>query len=176
VFTHDDTESTSDFLQRLTIQYTKLEPEFPVKDLLQLDLLADEFAISMLQAMGILIPAETYAYGEYPKKLTTRMVKIWRDKFINGVHVWTQRSRGSFGYVLCAIDIVDAFLMVPQKDLTQVTPQVTRWISCLENSYLARGMARRCGTRPGVVFLAVNLKSMVFHRTPVCLGQPMVNV
>ena len=97
MFTHDDTESTSDFLQRLTIPYTELEPEFPVKDLLQLDLLADEFAIAMLKAMGILILAETYAYEEFQKKLTTRMVKIWRDKFINGVHVWTQRSRGSFG-------------------------------------------------------------------------------
>lgn len=104
---------------------------------MQLDLLADEFAIFMLKAMGVLIPAETDAYGEIPKKLTTRMV---RDNFINCVHVWTQLSRGSFGYIFCAIDIVDAFLMVPQKDLTQATPQVTSWISCLGNSYLAREM------------------------------------
>ena len=59
-----------------------------------------------------MIPAETDAYGEIPKKLTTRMV---RDNFINCVHIWTQLSRGSFGYIFCAIDIVDAFLMVPQK-------------------------------------------------------------
>ena len=108
--------------------------------------------------MGVSIPADTYAYGdEIPKKLTTRMVRTWRDKFINGVHVWLRRSRyvarefawlsperqdlfspassvltvrllptlfmkwKSLGYVLCAIDIADAFLMVPQKESTQVT-------------------------------------------------------
>ena len=30
VFTHDDTESTNDFLQKLTIQYTKAGPELHV--------------------------------------------------------------------------------------------------------------------------------------------------
>ena len=47
-----------------------------------------------MKSTGILIPAETYAYGdEIPKKLTTRMVRTWRDKCINGVHVWLRRSR-----------------------------------------------------------------------------------
>ena len=148
----------SDILQKLSIPYTKLEPELSDEDLLQLDLLADELEISRLKSMGVLIPADTYAYGdEIPKRLTTRMVRTWRDKFINGVHVWLRRSRyvarefawlsperqdlfspassvltvrllptlfmkwKSLGYVLCAIDIADAFLMVPQKEPTQVT-------------------------------------------------------
>jgi len=157
-YTLGDTESTSDISQKPSVSYTKLEPELSDEDLLQLDLLADELEISRLKSMGILIPAESYAYGdEIPKKLTTRMVRTWRVKFINGVHVWLRRSRyvareyawlspeqqdlfspassvltvrllptlfmkwKSFGYVLCAIDIADAFLMLPQKELTQVT-------------------------------------------------------
>ena len=82
---YGDTDSTSDILQKLSIPYTKLEPELSDEDLLQLDLLADELEISRLKSMGVLIPADTYAYGdEIPKKLTTRMVGTWRDKFING--------------------------------------------------------------------------------------------
>ena len=62
-YIHDDTESTSDILQKLTFPYTKLEPELTAEDLLQLELLADELEISRLKLMGVLIPAETYAHG-----------------------------------------------------------------------------------------------------------------
>ena len=62
-YIHDDTDSTSDILQKLTFPYTKLEPELPAENLLQLDLLADELEISRLKLMGVLIPAETYAHG-----------------------------------------------------------------------------------------------------------------
>ena len=53
------------------------------------------------------------------------------------------------GYVLCSIDVGDAFLMVPQKELTQVRC-VDAWLPrrslSLAACYQARGMGRRCGT------------------------------
>ena len=144
-----------------------LEPELDPSTHLQLDLLADELEISRLKAMGVLIPAESYdVAGQTPKKFTTRMVRTWRDKHLDGEHVWLRRSRyvareyawlsperqGLFSpassvltvrllpclfmkwkmddYVLCSIDITDAFLMVDQRELTQVV--VCRcWWKCL---------------------------------------------
>ena len=88
--------------------------------------------------------------------LTTRKVRTWRDKTLNGQRVWLRRSRyvarefawlspdrqdlfspassvltvrllpclymkwKPMGYVLCSIDIGDAFLTVEQKELTEV--------------------------------------------------------
>ena len=105
----------------------------------------------------------------------------WRDKFINGVHVWLRRSRyvarefgwlsperqdlfspassgltvrllptlfmtwKSFGYVLCAIDIADAFLMVSQKESTQVTCELATG-ECTASAHLCQSrQANRLG-------------------------------
>ena len=158
--THNSAASCDEMLKQLTIPFTALEPDLPAAELLRLDMIADELEIKRLRNMGVLIPAENYDFdGKVPKRLTTRMVRAWGDKFIDGVHVWLRRSRyvarefawftpdrqdlfspansvlrvrllptlfmkwKSDGYVLSAIDIdiADAFLMVPQRELTVVT-------------------------------------------------------
>ena len=149
--------ATSDVLKRLCVPYSTFEPELEPAKLLELDLLADELEISRLKSMGVLLPVDSVdTNGQVPKKLTTRMVRAWRDKHIDGQHVWLRRSRyvareyawlsperqDLFSpassvltvrllpclymkwkvedYVLCSIDITDAFLMVDQQELTQV--------------------------------------------------------
>ena len=52
------------------------------------------------------------------------------------------------GYVLCSIDIGDAFLTVDQKELTEVVctdASGAATTTSLEEFYLAKGMALRCG-------------------------------
>ena len=157
-FSDNSAVSCDEMLKQLTIPYTALEPDLPAAELLRLDMIADELEIKRLRGMGVLIPAENYDFnGKVPKRLTTRMVRAWRDKFIDGTHVWLRRSRyvarafawltpdrqdlfspassvltvrllptffmkwKSDGYVLGAIDIGDAFLVVPQRELTVVT-------------------------------------------------------
>ena len=149
--------ASDNVLKRLSVPHSTFGPELDPSTLLQLDLLADELEISRLKAMGVLIPAESYdVAGQTPKKLTTRMVRTWRDKHLDGEHVWLHRSRHVAreyawlsperqdlfspassvltvrllpclfmkwkmdDYVLCSIDITDAFLMVDQRELTQV--------------------------------------------------------
>jgi hypothetical protein len=149
--------ASDNVLKRLGVPHSTFEPELDPSALLQLDLLADELEISRLKAMGVLIPDENYdVAGQTPKKLTTRMVRTWRDKHLGGEHVWLRRSRyvareyawlsperqdlfspassvltvrllpclfmkwKMDDYVLCSIDITDAFLMVDQRELTQV--------------------------------------------------------
>eukprot|EP00435_Cladocopium_sp_Y103_P050009 s88_g15.t1 len=139
----DSAVSCDEMLKQLTVPYTTLEPDLPPSELLKLDMIADELEIKRLKDVGVLIPAEG-CDGKVPKRLRTRMVRAWRDKFIDGKHVWLRRSRyvarefawltpdrqdssvltvrllptlvmkwKSDGYVLSAIDITDAFLMVP---------------------------------------------------------------
>ena len=150
--------SDQDTISKLCFPFSVKEPELSDEALMELDALADRLEISRLRTMGVLIPAEEYDFaGETPKRLTTRMVRAWRDKFIDGQHVWLRRSRyvareyawlspdrqdlfspassvltvrllptlfmkwKDQGFVLCGIDIADAFLMVEQKELTQVS-------------------------------------------------------
>ena len=92
--THNSAASCDEMLKQLTIPFTALEPDLPAAELLRLDTIADELEIKRLRSMGVLIPAENYDFdGKVPKSLTTRMVRAWRDKFIDGVHVWLRRSR-----------------------------------------------------------------------------------
>ena len=149
---------SDDVLKLLTVPFTTLEPDISGEQLLRLDMLADRVEIERLKSMQVLLPVETYdCKGQTPKRLTTRMVRTWRDKHIQGQHVWLRRSRyvarefawlspdrqdlfspassvltvrllptlymkwKLSNYILCAIDIADAFLMVEQKELTQVT-------------------------------------------------------
>ena len=86
--------ASDNVLKRLGVPHSTFEPELDPSTLLQLDLLADELEISRLKAMGVLIPAEDFdAADQTPKKLTTRMVRTWRDKHLDGEHVWLRRSR-----------------------------------------------------------------------------------
>eukprot|EP00435_Cladocopium_sp_Y103_P038717 s1683_g10.t1 len=88
-----DEFAPDDVLKRLCVPHSTFEPELDPATLLELDLLADELEISCLKAMGVLIPAENCdAAGQVPKKLTARTVKTWRDKHVNGEHVWLRRS------------------------------------------------------------------------------------
>lgn len=61
----------------------------------QLDTLADKMELDRLQAMGVLLPVDSLAECEFVnvKKLSTRMVRTWRDKRIGGRRVWLRRSR-----------------------------------------------------------------------------------
>ena len=86
--------ASDDVLKRLCVPHSTFEPELDPEELLKLDLLADELEITRLKAMGVLISAGSYdVAGRMPKKLTTRIVRTWRDKHLNGEHVWLRRSQ-----------------------------------------------------------------------------------
>jgi hypothetical protein len=174
--------ASDNVLKRLSVPHSTFEPELDPSTLLQLDLLADELEISRLKAMGVLIPAENYdVAGQTPKKLTTRMVRTWRDKHLGGEHVWLRRSRyvareyawlsperqdlfspassvltvrllpclfmkwKMDDYVLCSIDITDAFLMVDQRELTQVVCEDAG--GNVSNYILGKVLPLRCGRK-----------------------------
>jgi len=139
-------------LELLCMPYTPLEPELSDSELSKLD------ALDRLQAMGVLLPDDSLAEHEFVnvKKLSTRMVRTWRDKRIGGRRVWLRRSRYVAreyawmtperqdlfspassnltvrlllilflklvlkGFVLCSLDIGDAYLTVDQKVPTLV--------------------------------------------------------
>ena len=151
----DDVSKSGDVsdLELLCMPYTPLEPELDDLKLSKLDALADKMELERLQAMGVLLPVEPLAeHGfENVKKLSTRMVRTWRDKRLGGRRVWLRRSRYvareyawmtperqdlfspassnltvrllpilflklfSQGFVLCSLDIGDAYLTVDQK-------------------------------------------------------------
>ena len=153
-----DDVTTADVLKQLCYPYSQSEPQLSEEELMRIDTIADQLEISRLKDMGVLIPSNGYDFGgQTPKRLTTKMVRTWRDKHIDGQRVWLRRSRyvarefawlsperqdlfspassvltvrllptlfmkwKTAGYVLCSIDVGDAFLMVPQRELTQVT-------------------------------------------------------
>ena len=85
---------SDDVLKLLTVPFTTLEPNLSGEQLLRLDLLADAVEIERLKSMKVLLPVETYdCKGRTPKRLTTRMVRTWRDQHIQGQQVWLRRSR-----------------------------------------------------------------------------------
>ena len=141
----DDVSDTA-LLKQLCFPYSTAEPQLSDNDL-QIDTIADHLEISRLRKMGVLLPTDGYDYkGQVPKRLTTRMVRAWRDKYIDDQRVWLRRSRyvardfarlspdrpdlfspassvittrllpkllmrwKDDGYVLCSIDVGDAFL------------------------------------------------------------------
>lgn len=125
-------------------------------------------------------PAKTYdCKSQTPKRLTTRMAGSWRDKHTQGQHVWMRRSRyvaREFAWLspdrqdllspassvltvrhemeviqLCSLLRTDAFLMVEQKGLTQVTcedaaGQTTEFI--LGRVLPRQRLDLRCGMNP----------------------------
>lgn len=85
-FSQTSGTSNDEMLKQLSVPYPTFEPDLPADELLKLDMLADELEIKRLKDTGVLIPAETYEFGgEVPKRLTTRMVRTWRGKFVNGI-------------------------------------------------------------------------------------------
>ena len=85
---------SDDVLKLLTVPFSTLEPDISGEQLLRLDMLADRVEIERLKSMQVFLPVETYdCKGQTPKRLTTRMVRTWRDKHIQGQHVWLRRSR-----------------------------------------------------------------------------------
>ena len=61
------------------------------------------------------------------------------------------------GYVLCSIDVGDAFLMVPQEELTQVTcvdasGATTGFVQTTDAEFFqANETGHKCGTMPSAV-------------------------
>ena len=73
-------------------RYSTQEPNLKDDELSQLDALADKVEILRLKGLGVLLPTSRMPPGGV-KKLTTRFVQTWRDKFIGDTRYWLQRSR-----------------------------------------------------------------------------------
>ena len=72
-------------------------PHCSTDELASLDEIADAVEIDRLKKMSVLLPEEAasgeqYA-GQSPTKLTTRMVRSWREKTVGNDAVWYRRSR-----------------------------------------------------------------------------------
>ena len=66
--------------------YSTAEPQLNNSELLRFDTMADQLEISRLRTMGDLLPTDGYDYkGQTPKRLTTRMVRAWRNKHFAGL-------------------------------------------------------------------------------------------
>ena len=83
---NDDTlSSDADLVKQLCFPFSTLEPSLPDDELLKLDLIADHLEIKRLRNMGVLILSNEFDFkDEKPKMLTTRMVRTWRDKVMDG--------------------------------------------------------------------------------------------
>eukprot|EP00434_Breviolum_minutum_P037111 symbB.v1.2.032893.t1/scaffold4013.1/size46388/4 len=88
---YDDSSTSDCKLKALIFPYTLQEPQLSEAELQVLDGLADELEMERLRDMKVLNdPTEA---GESPKRLSTRFVRTWRDKYVAGEHVWLRRSR-----------------------------------------------------------------------------------
>ena len=88
---YDVSSATDSKLKALIFPYTPQEPQLSDAELQVLDGLADELEMERLRDMKVLNdPSEA---GESPKRLSTRFVRTWRDKYVAGEHVWLRRSR-----------------------------------------------------------------------------------
>ena len=94
----DDQIGDSELLPELCLPRTsEIEPSLSGNALAALDELADAVEIDRLKKMSVLLPedaasGEQYA-GQSPTKLTTRMVRTWREKTVGSEPVWYRRSR-----------------------------------------------------------------------------------
>ena len=102
---NDDTlSSDADFVKKLCHPFSTLEPSLPDDELLKLGLIADQLEIKCFRNMGVLIPSNEFDFkGEKPKMLTTRTVRTWRDKVMDGSRVWLRRSRRSRSFQSCIL-------------------------------------------------------------------------
>ena len=87
-----DVSSTPDSkLKPLIFPSALQEPQLTEAELQVLDGLADEIEMERLRDMKVLNDPKDA--GESPKRLSTRFVRTWRDKYVAGEHVWLRRSR-----------------------------------------------------------------------------------
>ena len=84
--------SLDEMISKLCRPYSTQEPNLNDDELSQLDALADKVEILRLKGLGVLLPTSTLPPGGV-KKLTTRFVRTWRDKFIGDTRYWLRRSR-----------------------------------------------------------------------------------
>ena len=92
-FEPDQVDPTLDeMISKLCSSYSTQEPNLRDDELSQLDALADKVEILRLKGLGVLLPTATLPPGGV-KKLTTRFVRTWRDKFIGDTRYWLRRSR-----------------------------------------------------------------------------------
>ena len=68
-------------ISKLCKPFSTQDPNVSTDELSQLDALADKVEILRLKGLGVLLPTSTLPPGGV-KKLTTRFVWTWRDKFI----------------------------------------------------------------------------------------------
>ena len=152
---HDDTlSSDADLVKQLCLPFSTLEPSLPDDELLKLDLIADQLEIKRLRNMGVLIPSNEFDFkGEKPKMLTTRMVRTWRDKVMDGSRVWLRRS----GYVAREF----AWLSPDRQDLFSPASSVltVRLLPCLYMKWRSMGYVL-CSIDIGDVFLTVDQKEL----------------
>lgn len=88
-FSFDNSDEQS---HRLMLPYTRDEPNLSPDELHELDVIADYVEVNRLKGLGVLLDVSTLDGKDF-KKLSTRFVRTWRDKTINGKHVWLRRSR-----------------------------------------------------------------------------------
>ena len=89
----DQVDPTLDeMISTLCMPHSIQEPNLSDDELSQLDALADKVEILRLKGLGVLLPTSTLPPGGV-KKLTTRFVRTWRDKFIGNTRYWFRRSR-----------------------------------------------------------------------------------
>ena len=92
-FEPDQVDPTLDeMISKLCKPFSTQEPNVSSDELSQLDALADKVEILRLKSLGVLLPTSTLPPGGV-KKLTTRFVRTWRDKFIGDTRYWLRRSR-----------------------------------------------------------------------------------
>ena len=92
-FEPDQVDPTLDeMISKLCKPFSTQEPNVSSDELSQLDALADKVEILRLKGLGVLLPTSTLPSGGV-KKLTTRFVRTWRDKFIGDTKYWLRRSR-----------------------------------------------------------------------------------
>ena len=150
-------------------RFDDVAPELPAQELAALDRMADDIEIERLIKMGVLLP-ESAAEAEYPDqvptKLTTKMVRTWREKTVEAKEVWFRRSRfvareyaflseradlfspastalgnrllpilylqhaqdPSDPWILCSLDVADAYLTVKQTRLVLVSHGDRRFV------------------------------------------------
>eukprot|EP00435_Cladocopium_sp_Y103_P029275 s2567_g7.t1 len=97
---HDDDDAfvespTSDvelLLREVTYPYTKDEPNVSSDELQRLDAVADRIEMIRLKGLGVLCDPCLLDGVEY-KTLSTRFVRTWRRKNIDGAACWLRRSR-----------------------------------------------------------------------------------
>ena len=81
--------------------YTTQKPKNK-DELSQLDVLANKVEIMRLKGLGVFLPTSTLL-PDGVKKLTTRFVRTWRDKVIDGTKQWLRRFQVCCSRVQLAI-------------------------------------------------------------------------